>query len=88
MVNPFKLLVEVREACLFIISAGINNSHRICLGEDQKRGWINAKVIKLIIQNKKGEKLKRDVVAGSNEEKISTIIKDYQSGDIVCFEGK
>lgn len=88
VVRPFRFVVEVRLPCWFIISVGIDKSQNSCLGEAQNKGCRNARVIKLIAQNIIGEKLKMEVVAGSKEEKISTIIKVYQYIDIACFEGR
>jgi hypothetical protein len=56
---------------------GRDRAQKVCEGPAQNMGWINIMVIKFIDQNNVEEKLKKAVVAGSNEEKISTIIKAY-----------
>lgn len=50
-------------------------NQKLRLGFNQRRGWRIIKTEKFINQKKEEEKLKRELVAGSNEEKISTIIK-------------
>lgn len=73
--NPFKCFVDVRALCSFITSVGMDINQKICEGAAQKNGWIKIKIIKLSPQNSGEDKLNKDVVAGSNDEKISTIIK-------------
>jgi len=88
VVNPFKWVELVRRLCSFIIEMGSEKSHANWFREDQKIGWIMKIVNILRIQKIEGERLKIDVVAGSNEEKISTIIKTWSIKIIFCFESK
>jgi hypothetical protein len=45
--------------------------------EAQNIGWIRRRITAFIAQNKVGERLKIEVVAGSKEEKMSIIIKAW-----------
>ena len=60
-----------------MISKGRDRVQNEIEGLTQKRGCTSIIEIKFIAQNIDEEKLKREVVAGSNDEKISTIIKAY-----------
>lgn len=87
-VSPFKFVVVVRDLWSVIMPRGRDISQYPWEGLDQNIGWIRPRIIPLILQNRIGEKLNIEVVAGSKVEKISIIIKVYQEVDIVCFEGR
>lgn len=72
------MAAKVRLACSFIIAAKEAVTHVPRLGLSQSIGWITRKIEKFISQNLIEEKLKIELVAGSNEEKMSTIIKTYK----------
>ncbi len=75
VVKPLRWVEFVRRLCSFIIEIGRLNNQKYWFKEDQKIGWI-IKIVNIFNNQKiEGERLKIDVVAGSNEEKISTIIK-------------
>lgn len=70
--------MNVRLACSFITEANVDVIQIVRFGANHKRGWIIRRITKLESQNKEDEMLKKDLVAGSKAEKMSTIMKTYR----------
>lgn len=75
--NPFKWRLKVREACEFITSTGNVGIHEKRENLGQRDDW--SKEIEKNDKDQKiiGDKELEEHVAGSNEEKMSAIIKDW-----------
>ena len=58
---------------------GVARSQNTAFGEAQNIGAISRIVIIFIAQNNEGEILNKEEVAGSKEEKMSTIIKTWRN---------
>lgn len=73
--NPFRCPPNVRLVCSAITEERVFVTAERRLGLIQNVGCRMASIENLISQNATEEREKRELVAGSNEEKISTIIK-------------
>lgn len=72
--KPFRWWEKEREFCSYIIEDREIKAKGCRLGAIHSAGWIIIKIAKLRAQKDNGEELKIDLVAGSNEEKMSTIM--------------
>ena len=69
----------------YIIVINVERSLNFRPGRIQSIGWINRRIIRLKDQKRRGYELNKELVAGSNVEKMSIIIQDLA---MPCFSLK